>query len=112
MSENAAGRCEDRARAALLRRGELLRLGRVLLEVERHLATQCRVSRSAFMLNGVFVHADGRASLEPASPALVAMGFVDDAAALGLGLAHVLTVASNRTLKNKIQSFKNANITI
>jgi hypothetical protein len=51
------------------------------------------------MLDGVLVHADGGAALEAASPALVSVRFVNDAAALLLGLADVLAVSSNGPLK-------------
>ncbi len=78
----------------------MLMLGRrVFFKVERHLAPEGRISGPAFVLDGILVHADGRASLESASSALVAMGLVDDAHVLALRLAHVLTVATDGTLK-------------
>ena len=53
------------------------------------------------MLDSVLVHADGGAALEPTSAALVPVGLVDDAAALVLGFANVLTVPTNRSLEIK-----------
>ena len=64
----------------------------MLLEVERHLASQSGVPGPALVLNSVLVHADLGAPLQPASPALVPVGLVYQAGPLGLGLAHVLSV--------------------
>ena len=73
----------------------------MVLEVERHLASQGRIPGTSLVLDGVLVHADGGAALEPTSAALVPVGLVDDAAALVLGFAKVLTVPTNRSLKIK-----------
>ncbi len=58
------------------------------------------------MLDCILVHADGGASLESAGAALVAMGLVDHAHVLALRLAHVLTVATDGTLKGKMKILK------
>lgn len=47
------------------------------------------------MLDGLLVHTDSSAAFEPTGPALVPVGLVDDAGALGLGLAHVLAVSAD-----------------
>jgi hypothetical protein len=85
----------------------MLVLGRrVFFKVERHLAPEGRISGPAFVLDCILVHADGGAPLEPACAALVAMGLVDDAHVLALRLAHVLTVATDGTLKGKMKILK------
>ena len=71
----------------------------MLLEVERHLASQGRVPGPALVLDGVLVHADLGAPLEPAGPALVPVGLVHQAGTLGLGLAHVLPVPPDGSLE-------------
>ena len=71
----------------------------MLLEEERHLASQCGVPGPALVLHGLSVHADCDAAAEAAGAALVAVRLVDEAAALGLGLAHVLPVAPDGALK-------------
>lgn len=73
----------------------------MVLEVERHLASQGRIPGTSFVLDSVLFHADGGAALEPTSAALVPVGLVDDAAALVLGFANVLTVPTNRSLEIK-----------
>ena len=71
----------------------------LLLEVERHLAPESGVPRTPLMLNSIFVHANLCTSLESAGAALVAVRLVDEAAALRLGLAHVLPVPPDRALQ-------------
>ena len=70
----------------------------LLLEVERHLAPESGVPRTPLMLDCIFVHANLCTSLESAGAALVAVRLVDEAAALRLGLAHVLPVPPDRAL--------------
>ena len=71
----------------------------MLLEVERHLAPERGIPGSPLVLYGVLVHADVEAPAEAAGAALIAVGAVHEAAALGLGLAHVLAVTADRALK-------------
>ena len=71
----------------------------MLLEEERHLAAERGVPGPALVLDGLAVHADGDAAAEAAGAALVAVRLVDEAAALRLGLAHVLPVPPDRALE-------------
>ena len=90
----------SRGLAPVARKGGAGRGGqRVLLEEERHLAAQSGVPGPALVLHGLAVHADGDAAAEAAGAALVAVRLVDEAAALRLGLAHVLPVAPDGALQ-------------
>ena len=71
----------------------------MLLEEEGHLAAQRGVPGPALVLDGLAVHADVDATAEAAGAALVAVRLVDEAAALRLGLAHVLPAAANGALE-------------
>ncbi len=75
----------------------------MFLEIEGHLSSKCGIAWTAFMLDGLLVHADGGTALEPAGPALVPVGLIDNAGTLGLGLAHVLSVTANGTLEKKMK---------
>ena len=71
----------------------------MLLEEDCHLAAEGGVPWPALVLDGLAVHADGDAAAEAAGAALVAVRLVDEAAALRLGLAHVLPVPPDRALE-------------
>ena len=72
----------------------------LFFKIQGHLSSQCRVSWPPFVLNSILVHPNIRATFQPTCPALIAMGFIYQAVPFGFGFAYILSISSNRSLKN------------
>lgn len=61
---------------------------------QRHLAPDCRVPRTAFVLNSISIHAGFDALFQPTRPTLISMGLVHLTPTVAFILANILSVAS------------------
>lgn len=71
----------------------------VFVDEHCHLFAQRWVAWSAFMLNGIAIHANFEASFQTTRPTLISVCLVDHAQSIGLWFADILTIAAYRTLK-------------